>query len=119
MPFGFVNVKFAPDTVEADVRLGTEVWTRLPRVVAMGLAARWRAPLVSEATPRFARGEFGAWRGAKGGTTAPLVSNAVLCLPGAAAAAGQLCKCAGGCCDGARPASRSAGGRERGGRAAV
>ena len=35
LPFGFVSVKFAPDTVEALVRLGTEVWTRLPRVVAM------------------------------------------------------------------------------------
>ena len=63
LPFGFVNVKFAPETVEALVRLGTEVWTRLPRVVAMGLAARWRAPLVSEAAPRFARGDGSGARG--------------------------------------------------------
>jgi len=55
LPLGFVSVKFAPDTVEADVRLGTDVCIRLPRVVAMGLGA---------ATAR--------------GSTAPLVSNAVL-----------------------------------------
>ncbi len=43
LPFGFVNVKFAPLTVEADVRFGTDVCIKLPRVVAMG--------------PRFARGD--------------------------------------------------------------
>ena len=35
LPFGFVSVKLAPETVEADVRLGTDVWIRLPRVVIL------------------------------------------------------------------------------------
>ena len=65
LPFGFVSMKFAPETVEADVRLGTDVWIRLPRVVMV--------PASLAATAR--------------GSTAPPVSNAVLCLPGAAAAA--------------------------------
>ena len=84
LPLGFVSVKFAPLTVEADVRLGTDVCIRLPRVVAMT-----------------------AW-----GSTAPLVSAAALCLPGAAAALGQLRTWAGGCDDGVRPAYGSAVARE-------
>ena len=66
LPFGFVNVKFAPLTVEADVRLGTDVCIKLPRVVI---------------APRFARGD-GA------GLNSASVSEAALCLRRASGGSG-------------------------------